>query len=355
MENLTLKNLLKPSLIIVLLVQFSISNIFVGFAQSSRQEQSYVLPDIYIDISSKLQEMSYTVENITNISSDLVNSVLLSYCQENPYGYTTERPSNFDKENFFLSDDNSVNEYDSILENSVVAKEFSPNVMTLSESKACVTCVIWEYPGGTQPGWYMQQAAYYVYNGADDYGDYDIVFTNLENSVATRDNIDTVLEYFFDKYDNVDLYFMGHGGRAYVYFWSWWQWKSYYCPYDSIDASGDLVISNVFWEYELPSTYSPWDSSPMRMVLFGACYSWEFRQEALNPGGSTSHDRAFCGFSGTGTNKYVYYFMDKWCDLWYQYSWDSSSAAAEARAYAWVNSNSVTNMSYADTGSYIYC
>lgn len=351
-----MKKILKVSFIILLILQISMINVLSGRGQVAKENIRPSIPEIYIDLSKTLQEMGYTSLNVSNISSDLLNSVLLEYCQENPYGYTTEKPQNFDlDESNYVGD--PKNEYDSPSEFSSRLQENSQNSILLTETKACVTCAVWDYPGDEQDlGWYMQQAAEdHLYEHAEDDGDYNIVYTNLENSVANRNSIDTVLDYFFDTYDNVDLYFLGHGSRAYVWYMGFWQYKSYYLPYDAIDEDGDTVISNVFWEYELPSTNPLWDASPMRMVMFVACRDWEFRQEALTPGGSTSHDRAFCGFNGVGYTMYAYYYMVKWCDLWYQNGWDSSSAASDARDYAWGYDTSGVNMSYADTGSYIYC
>ncbi len=360
-----MKKLFRISFIVILLLQISTVNILIGVAQSSQQDKPYVLPDglpdIYIDLSSRFREMGYTAENISSVSRELVIKVLKSYCEENPYGYTTETPPNFDPErNNLFSEDNSVNEYDFGAEAPVVLEVNPQGVMTNGETKACVTCVVWDYPGNQKDlGWYIEHAAEdHLYEDSADYGDYDIVFNNLENSIATRDNMDTVLEYFFDNYDNVDLYFMGHGGKS----WQWVLyplvgfWDYYYCPYDSLDEDGDVVLDNVFWDEDLSSDNPLWDSSPMRLVMFTSCQGWRFNQEALNPGGSTSHDRAFMGKNGEGYTDYTYYYMEEWCDLWYQYSWDSSSAAAEACDYAWDESTKEgVNMTYADTGSSIYC
>ncbi|MCK4333139.1 MAG: hypothetical protein KAV40_06120 [Thermoplasmatales archaeon] len=361
-----MRKLLKVSFIVVLLLQVSTVNVLIGVAQSPKQNQPYVLPDglpdIHIDLSSRFREMGYTAENITSVSRDLVIKVLISYCEDNPFGYETEPSISFTPESRdFFSEDNSVNEYNFGAEDSVVSEVSPQGVMTNGETKACVSCVVWDYPGEENDlGWYIEHAAEdFLYEDAADYGDYDIVFNNLENSIATRDNMDTVLEYFFDNYDNVDLYFMGHGGRSIVWIiWPfWYTYEQYYCPYDSIDAdTGEVILDSVFWEDDLTSDNPLWDSSPMRLVMLTSCWGWGFRQEALNPGGSTSHDRAFMGKNGIGYTDYTYYYMEKWCDLWYQYSWDSSSAAAEARDYAWDESTQQgVNMSYTDTGSSIYC
>jgi len=358
------RKLLKASLIVVLLVQVSIVNVLIGVAQSPKQNQPFGLPDIYIDLSSRFREMGYTAENITTVSIDLVMKVLVEYCKDNPFGYETEPPPNFTPESKNLFGEDSVTEYSREVENLVTQKTTIEGSTSRDGDKACVTCVVWDYPGtqqdlGDDNGWFASAAKDHLYEDAADYGDYDIVYNNLENSVATRDNIDTVLEYFFDEYDNVDLYFMGHGSHAWIWIWEpiWGYYDYYYAPYDAVDAdTGDVILDNVFWDQDLPSSNPLWDSSPMRMVMFVACRDWAFRQEALNPGGSTSHDRAFCGFNGVAYTDYAYHFMAKWCDLWYQYSWDSSSAAAEARDYAWEESTKQgVNMSYADTGSSIYC
>jgi hypothetical protein len=358
-----MNKLLKTSLIVAFLVQLSMINVLVGLAQKPKQNQHDILqdgfPDIQIDLSSKFREMGYTAENITSISRDLVMKVLKSYCEDNPIDPKTELPFTKDSKNLF-SEDDTVNDH-AFGEITVVSEVTDLGVMTLDDTKACVTCVVWDYPGNQKDlGGYIEDAAEdHLYVDAANYGDYDLVFNNLENSVATRDNMDTVLEYFFDTYDNVDLYFMGHGGRNLVWIlWPfWYTYEQYYCPYDSIDAdTGNVILDSVFWEDDLPSSNPLWDSSPMRLVMFTSCWGWGFRQEALNPGGSTNHDRAFMGKNGVGYTDYTYYYMEKWCDLWYQYSWDSSSAASEANDYAWVESSQQgANMSYTDTGSSIYC
>jgi hypothetical protein len=360
-----MRKFFKISFFVVLLLQVSTINVLVGVAQTPMQKQPEVLsvglPDIYIDLSSKFREMGYTAENIISISRELVETVLQVYCDENPYGYTTEPPPNFDPANFTpFIEDSSTDEYHFGPQESIAPKESSQDTILLSESKACVTCVVWDYPGDTDSdlGWYMEHAATsHLYPHAENDGNYDLVFSELENDIATRDGIDTVLDYFFENYDNVDLYFLGHGSRAWVYIPlpPYGMYFYYYCPYDSIDEdTGYVILDNVFWEYELPSSNPLWDASPMRMVMFVTCRDWEFRQEALYPGGSTSHYRAFCGFPGVGQEKYAYYYMLKWCDLWYQSDGDSSSAAWSARAFAWGYETGGVNMSYADSGSAIW-
>jgi hypothetical protein len=360
-----LKKLFKVSFFVVLLLQVSIMNVLVGSGQSPqtpKQNEAHSLPDIYIDLSSEFRELGYTPENISSVSKDLVMSVLLSYCEENPFGYETEPPPYFDPENM-----NLFSEDDSVMENSVAPKVSPQGAGTRQgETKACVTCVVWDYPGdkrdlGGENGWIDSASDDYLYPYASDYGDYDLVFNELDNEVATRGNLTFVLDYFFENYDNVDLYFMGHGSRLWVYIMGHWWLKSFYCPYDSIYSdTGGINTNKVFWEYELVS-YAPstdWDSSPMRLVMLTCCRGWGFKDEALDPGGSTSHDRAFAGKNGKGVTDYTYYYIKWWCHLWYYAdpSWDSSSAAAEANEYAWENIEikQGTNMTYADTGTAIW-
>ncbi|MGD2067004.1 MAG: hypothetical protein PVI43_07560, partial [Candidatus Bathyarchaeota archaeon] len=222
-----MNKLLKTSLIVAFLVQLSMINVLVGLAQKPKQNQHDILqdgfPDIQIDLSSKFREMGYTAENITSISRDLVMKVLKSYCEDNPIDPKTELPFTKDSKNLF-SEDDTVNDH-AFGEITVVSEVTDLGVMTLDDTKACVTCVVWDYPGNQKDlGGYIEDAAEdHLYVDAANYGDYDLVFNNLENSVATRDNMDTVLEYFFDTYDNVDLYFMGHGGRNLVWIlWPFW-------------------------------------------------------------------------------------------------------------------------------------
>jgi hypothetical protein len=345
----------RVSLFVVLLLQVSAVNVFVGFGQNPKKNQTDVvtdgLPDIYIDLSPIFQKMGYNRENITSVSNDFINSVFLEYCKNNPYGYETEPPSFFTESMYFSCEDDSVDEYaDS--ENSASSQTIA--TIEDDESKVCVTCAIWDYAGDSMDlGGWIEDAANFVYDGASDYGDYDLVFTELENEVATHGNITSVLDYFFENYDNVDLYFLGHGGRVFTYYLGYWQWKYFYCTYDSFEADGDFNISNVFWEQELWLYY---DSSPMRLVMLTSCWGYGFEYEALYPPGSTNHYRAFAGKTGLGVTSYSYYYLEKWCDLWYKYDWDSSSAAAEAREYAWTESEGAgANMTYGDSGSAIWC
>jgi hypothetical protein len=354
-EGRKMRKILKAIFVIVIVIQLSTLNIFFGYGQSvSKKENSPILPELYIDISSKFKEMGYTAENITSVSNDFINKVLLEYCKENPYGYETEQPPFYTTDNrYYFSGKNSVNEH-APQENSIIPK-VEPKIGTLTESKACVTCIIWDHAGDLKDLPSIEDAAEYVYYYAPNYGDYDIVFTELENEVATKENLNDVLDYFFENYDNVDLYFMGHGTRIWLYYMGFWQWKAYYCPYDSIDSNGNLDSSKIFYDHELLSINPLWDSSPMRLVMTTSCWGYLFQNEALNPGGSISHDRAFAGKDGQGQAVYSKFYMYDWCRKWYYYDWDSSSAAASARDYAWSETEAGANMTYADTDGGIYC
>jgi hypothetical protein len=137
----------------------------------------------------------------------------------------------------------------------------------------------------------------------------------LTNSEATYNNVWGYITWACAEYGSVDVYLMGHGTELVIYGgpYLWYTRVAYVC-YDAV-----YVLPILFWNFLFPSDIvsGTYDYSTLRTGVFGFCHSYDFQDEFLNPGGSTSHWRFFTGPQGIVYDNYVEAFVETWCDSWY--------------------------------------
>lgn len=298
---------------------------------------------VYVDASAVLKQLGYTEKNIASAPEKLLPQILRSYptyptrSHDGDYYVTiTNNSLNADAVNI-VGSDTTVPYTLPDMPNSNAATD-------LLAEKACLIIAIWDYPGTG-----ADLDAEYVYDMIYDWvstsGCYDYWHT-LVNDEATNYNVWAWITWACATYEDVDIYFRGHGTEVSI----WGLTISAYLCYDAWDDFWGVLTWNLFFPADITS--GEYDYSTMRAGVFGFCYGFGFSDTFLDPGGSTSHDRALTGPAGESYVSYSYVFIDTYCEWWYDYSYSSYESYLEA--YDAASGYGGSPYSYDDTGNAIW-
>ena len=210
--------------------------------------------------------------------------------------------------------------------------------------KACLIVAVWDYPGTGAPDVPELEDAYDTINAATTTYDDKVTLTNDQ---ATFTNVVSYLESLCQSYADVDVFLMGHGapliggGHCYV------------C-YDAWDDLWGTLPWNGFYSSDFQS-YMPAnkDHSALRMGVACCCYGRYLSDGFLNPGGTISHDRAFCGSYDELSVNYPNPFLGGFAGSWFG-GQTSYSAYENGYDNAYESRGDAGTMDYEDTGTSIY-
>ena len=366
----------------------------VTFSQAELPTSAFVKPNIsdymQVNLTGVFTQLGYTASNVTKITSDIFNRAMLTYLHTHEYienitgpipgskrmvlgaNSSTILPTSSQKTTNDLhsasapfrfplngGESNCPNGNSTMSTNFVTNFGASPLTSGGSESKACILIAIWNYPNNNNIDF---EGDYNMLNSyADDYGNYQSI-VSLTNDGATNESIENALTDAVSSYDNVDVYFLGHGNT----------WHFYFPGGNHIDCSCYITYNGYgndwsynIWSCELISDAYPFyaDMSALRLTFPICCYSggryseaFGFQDFVLNPGGSFDHPRAcISAVDGELWTDYVAHYVDKWCYYWYQNHWDSKSAAHDSETYASSFSHNGVDLTYFDHGAAFTC
>ena len=319
---------------------------------------------VRLDLTKELEQLGYTAENLPKISGDLLRILIT----QNKKSIEPLRAQDYSKalnpNNILRLDPPKPTTSNEL--NSSASKENNgePSILDYYGDKACLIVGIWTYPYSSETypwsnlsGWFDDAFYDLCYHVAYD-GDYDNIIT-LAQSAATISNIDNWITWLCMYYENVDVYFFGHGGVFEIipgiwYYWGYSCWDA--CSYPDGEPDSD----GVYLPWDLYTHQDEWgtdDRSTLRMSIFGCCWGGVFDDPCINPGGNVNHDRAFAGGNGNMLGDYVELYTFAWGNYWYNLDYASDNAWYYSEQYAVNNSwwgTNQTRYEYEDTGYSIY-
>jgi len=299
--------------------------------------------ELYIDATSFLQEMGYSKEN--KAPPEVLAQLLRSYdVQAELLSDGTYHAS--------ITSDLPVSTYN-VCTLDDIQTQIGRSATASGSGSACLIIAIWDYPGTAND---LGSVGEDKYNYIDQWLGYYDYRKDLVNSDATYYNIWAWLTWLCSEYDNVDVYFSGHGAKLWftVPWWPLFEQLSAFVCYDAINGfSGSLIEACLLNPYEFKTgALSSYDYSALRVGVGSFCYGWGFSTVFLNPGGSITHQRAFTGPPDSSYTTYSRAFVAWWGYRWYNQGDSTYEAYLHAYNQAATYGGSMYN--YADTGSGIW-
>ena len=340
---------MKRAIIGVLLISMLLASsavVFVHAEDKNAEKTQKGIGKVHIDASPILKEFAYTEENMSNVPLKLLIQLTRAY---------RIHPTLLPNGDYYVKITSNSTEKITEPENpqyilpsveSDIA-DSGGSTESLIQGKACLVVAIWDYPGELADLDDLERS----YNVILDHlsGRYTYWHT-LVNSAATRYYVWAWLTWECLTYQNVDVYFLGHGTQ--IEFWPYTLESAYLC-YDGWDDYWGVLLGGLYTQYDFTSYYfGNYDYSPLRVGVGGFCYGYGFNSVFLNPGGSVSHYRAYTGPEGVSNTYYSYDFQVYWNYWWYTMHYSSYESYCFARDQA-VDQLLVgeTPYSYVETGS----
>jgi hypothetical protein len=264
--------------------------------------------NVHVDASAVLRELGYTEENMSSVPRKLMLQITRSYhakaeLHDDGDYYVTITPDSPRAEVNLIGSDN-IAPYDIDLSHAPDSHDVSDTKGTSggsldSDERACLVFAIWDYPGTEVdiPG--AEDEFDYIADWISSTSAYDY-WNFLTNSESTHYYIYAWITWACAAYDNVDIYWNGHGiefmnGVAFL-------------SYDAWDDDEEVITSNLYVEDDFET--GTYDYSTLRVGSGSFCYGWGFHETFLDPGGSTSHNRAFMGPDTEITLAYTTEYID---------------------------------------------
>lgn len=324
-------------------------------AKNVANDQKY-LGKIHVDASAVLRELGYTEADMADIPSKLKVQIIRSYhvtpeLHEDGDYYVTITPDSPRAEVNLIGTDR-ISPYDVDLSHPPDSPDASDIPSSSQDSsdrqddqRACLVFAIWDYPGtgNDLPDAEDEYDAITDYISSTSAYDY---WQFVTNSGCTYYYVSNWITWACANYESVDIYWNGHGTESYD--------EAAFVSYDALDNNGNVVNENLYFSDDFDTTET-YDYSTLRVGSGSFCYGWGFHDTFLNPGGSTSHDRAFMGTDTVISCAYTFEYIDTWGDTWYNDYQNSeythTKAANAAAPYLGTGQNA---FSYDDTGTSIW-
>jgi hypothetical protein len=287
---------------------------------------------IHVDASAVLRELGYTEKNMSSVPRKLMIQIIRSYDEsavrhdDGDY-YATITPDSPRAEVNLIGSDR-ISPVDVDLSHAPDSHEMfdangSSGGFLDSDDRACLVFAIWDYPGveidvaGVEDvfddisDWISSTSAY-------DYWNF------LTNSECTYYYIYNWITWACAEYDNVDVYWIGHG----ITFLSDGVPTTAFISHNAWDDEQGVLLSQVYLADDFET--GTYDYSTLRVGVGSFCYAWGFEDTFMDPGGSISHNRAFIGTDTEITLAYAAEYVDTWGEVWYDDYEGSAYAHSEA-------------------------
>jgi hypothetical protein len=332
--------------------------VLVSAEPTKKPDATFQRPgNVHVDASAVLETLGYTKESMSNIPSKLMVQIIRSYNvmpvlgEDGDYYLTITTDSPRAEVNLIGTD--RVSPYDLDLsktpDSQVVsdAKESSGGSLdSLLDQRAALCFGVWDYPGETidLPSECEEEFDAFCDDisttSAYDYWHF------MENDDCTWYNVWAWTTWACATYSNVDVYWNGHGIEV--------ESDVGYVCYDAWIEEYQWIFVNYCY-FDDDFTTSTYDYSTLRVGLGSFCYALGFSETFLNPGGSTSHTRAFMGTDTLVNVDYSLIYVETFGDEWY-HDYNDSEDSHDSAASTAVSSlqPGEASFTYEDTGDPIY-
>jgi len=338
---------------VISMLIISISAPFLVSAEPKDVTKDQKIGNVHVDASAVLRELGYTEKNMSSVPRKLMVQITRSYHakaelhDDGDYYVTITPDSPPAKVNLIGSDRIAPYEVDLSHppdSHGVSDANDASGGSKDSDERACLVFAIWDYPGSEidMPGaedefdnianWISSTSAY-------DYWNF------LTNSEAEHDDIYLWITWACATYDDVDIYWNGHGIE--------FMGDAAFLSHDAWDDEREVLVSRLYLEDDFES--GTYDYSTLRVGSGSFCYGWGFHDTFLSPGGSVTHNRAFMGSDTVISLDYTIEYIDTWGEVWYDdyegSAYAHSEAADAAENYLGQGQNPI---SYADNSGSIW-
>jgi len=335
-------------IVIISILLVSVAPVLVWTSQKD-VTKDVKLGNVHVDASAVLRDLGYTEENMSTVSRKLMLQITRSYHAKAEFHddgdyYVVITPDSPRTEINLIGSD-KISPYDIDLSQPPDSRDvsYSKGIKESSldsEERECLVFAIWDYPGTEIDIPDAEDEFDHIADWISSTSAYDY-WNFLTNSESTHYYISAWITWACAAYDNVDIYWNGHG----IEFMN----DAAFLSYDAWDDDEGVITSNLYVEDDFET--GTYDYSTLRVGSGSFCYGWGFHETFLNPGGSTSHNRAFMGSDTEIALAYTTEYIDTWGE--YEGSYYSHfQARAAAAPYLGQGQN---HFSYNDnTGSIWY-
>ncbi|NLE05538.1 MAG: hypothetical protein GX638_12160 [Crenarchaeota archaeon] len=312
----------------------------------------------HVDISGVLKELGYADEDMSDIPSKLLVQIIRSY-NVTPVGdihrgfYLTITADSPRAEVNLIGSDR-IAPYDLDLSHAPDGHDISDAQKSRDDSmnyeldqRAFLAFGIWDFDGTTIDLASAAEAEYdYITADISSTSAYDY-WHFMENNDCTWYNVWAWITWACSMYNTVDIYWGGHGFEV--------NNEVGFVCYDAWNDSTLTLNFNLLYFADDFTTTQTYDYSTLRVGLGSLCYGEGFSNTFLNPGGSTSHERAYMSSDTEIEVDYTCEYIQTYSDEWYHDLVDSEDAHTEAAGAALPYLESGQNaFTYDDTGTPIF-